>query len=334
MADGPPIPAVSPTAEPSVREPWWKSAVFYQIYPRSFADSDRDGIGDLEGIRTHLADLVWLGVDALWLSPFFPSPMVDFGYDVRDYCGVDPLFGTLAGFDRLVEEAHRLGLKVMIDWVPNHTSDQHPWFADARSGTTSSHRDWYVWRDATPDGLPPNNWVASFDLSAPAWTLDATSDQWYLHLFDAAQPDLNWDHPAVAEALHDVLRFWLDRGRRSGPTSSTASARTPSCPTTRRSWPAFPTAPSTTSRSPTMGSGPSADSSTSTPATGSSWARSSSCRPRRWPPTTAMATSSISLQLPTAVRPLAAGRLDPGASSDRPRSGPTRRLAHLGPVQP
>ncbi len=192
--------------------PWWRGAVFYQVYPRSFADSDRDGVGDLGGIRAHLADLAWLGVDALWLSPFFPSPMVDFGYDVSDHCDVDPRYGTLDDFDRLVEEAHALGLRVIIDWVPNHTSDRHPWFGDARSGRGSRHRNWYVWRDGRADGGPPNNWVAAFDLSAPAWTFDTASDQWYLHLFDAAQPDLNWDEPAVVEAMHRVLRFWLDRG--------------------------------------------------------------------------------------------------------------------------
>jgi alpha-glucosidase len=192
--------------------PWWKQAVFYQIYPRSFADSDGDGVGDLAGIRSHLADLAWLGVDALWLSPFFRSPMVDFGYDVSDYCDVDPLFGTLADFDALLEEAHALGLKVIIDWVPNHTSDQHPWFVDAASGRSSDHRQWYVWRDPGADGAPPNNWVAAFDLSAPAWTFDRASGQWFLHLFESAQPDLNWDEPGVVDAMHDVLRFWLDRG--------------------------------------------------------------------------------------------------------------------------
>ncbi len=192
--------------------PWWKGAVFYQIYPRSFADSDGDGVGDLAGIRAHLADLAWLGVDALWLSPFYRSPMVDFGYDVSDYCDVDPTFGTLEDFDRLIDDAHSLGLRVIIDWVPNHTSDQHPWFADAVSGPGSRHRNWYVWRDARPDGSPPNNWVAAFDLSAPTWTVDEPSGQWYLHLFDAGQPDLNWDEPEVVRAMHDVLRFWLDRG--------------------------------------------------------------------------------------------------------------------------
>jgi alpha-glucosidase len=194
------------------RAPWWKQAVFYQIYPRSFADSDGDGVGDLAGIRAHLVDLAWLGVDALWISPFYPSPMVDFGYDISDYCDVDPRFGTLDDFDRLIEDAHSLGLRVIIDWVPNHTSDRHPWFVDAVSDTDSEHRNWYVWRDTHPDGSPPNNWVAAFDLSAPVWTLDESSGQWYLHLFDSAQPDLNWDEPEVVSAMHRVLRFWLDRG--------------------------------------------------------------------------------------------------------------------------
>ena len=169
-------------------------------------------MGDLAGIRSHLADLAWLGVDALWISPFYPSPMVDFGYDVSDYCGVDPLFGTLEEFDALITDAHALGLKVIIDWVPNHTSDQHPWFVDASSGRESGRRDWYVWRDGRADGSPPNNWVAAFDLSAPAWTFDDRSGQWFLHLFEAAQPDLNWDRGEVVGAMHDVLRFWLDRG--------------------------------------------------------------------------------------------------------------------------
>lgn len=202
----------SPRHLDSTDQPWWREAVFYQIYPRSFADSDGDGIGDLDGIRAHLADLVWLGVDALWLSPFYRSPMADFGYDVSDHCDVDPIFGDMAAFDALLAEAHALGLRVVIDWVPNHTSDQHPWFLDAASSRASEHRNWYVWREPTAEDSPPNNWVAAFDLSAPAWSVHPDTGQWYLHLFDPAQPDLNWDEPAVVEAMHAVLRFWLDRG--------------------------------------------------------------------------------------------------------------------------
>lgn len=192
--------------------PWWQGAVVYQIYPRSFADADGDGIGDLEGIRSRLDHLSWLGVDAIWLSPFYRSPMADFGYDVSDHCDVDPLFGTLEDFDRLVAECHARDIKVVIDWVPNHTSDQHPWFTDARSSRDAEKRDWYVWRDRTPDGAPPNNWRAAFADDEPAWTVDPATDQWYLHLFLPQQPDLNWDEPAVEAAMHDVLRFWLDRG--------------------------------------------------------------------------------------------------------------------------
>jgi alpha-glucosidase len=192
--------------------PWWQGAAIYQVYPRSFADSDGDGVGDLPGLRARLQDLAWLGVDAIWLSPFYPSPMVDFGYDVSDYCDVDPLFGTLDDFDSLVGEAHALGIRVIVDWVPNHTSEAHPWFVDARSGPDSDHRNWYVWRDAEQDRAPPNNWTAAFEAGAPAWTLDPHSKQWYLHLFEPAQPDLNWDEPGVVAAMHDVLRFWLDRG--------------------------------------------------------------------------------------------------------------------------
>jgi len=202
----------SDLSSPDPVGPWWRDAVFYQIYPRSFADSNGDGVGDLDGIRAHLADLAWLGIDALWISPFYRSPMADFGYDVSDYCDVDPIFGDLAAFDALLTEAHALGLRVIIDWVPNHTSDQHPWFLDAAFSRTSEYRNWYVWREPDEDGTPPNNWVAAFDLSAPAWSRDPRTDQWYLHLFDPAQPDLNWDEPAVVEAMHDVLRFWLDRG--------------------------------------------------------------------------------------------------------------------------
>jgi alpha-glucosidase len=192
--------------------PWWKSAVFYQIYPRSFADSNGDGIGDLEGIRARLGQLADLGVDAVWICPFYRSPMTDFGYDVLDYCDVDPLFGTLDDFDRLLAEAHALGLRVIIDWVPNHTSDQHPWFLEARSSRDSVKRDWYVWKDGpgTGAGGRPNNWKAAF--GGHTWTWDDATSQWYLHLFLPTQPDLDWRNPEVEAAMHDTLRFWLDRG--------------------------------------------------------------------------------------------------------------------------
>jgi alpha-glucosidase len=194
-----------------VTEPWWKSAVVYQIYPRSFADTDGDGVGDLEGIRHRLDHLAWLGVDALWLSPVYRSPMADFGYDISDFCAIDPLFGSLDDFDHLLADAHSLGIKLILDWVPNHTSDQHPWFVDSRSARDAPKRDWYVWRDQRPGGKPPNNWVASF-APEPTWTHDPATDQSYLHLFLPGQPDLNWGNPEVEAAMHDVLRFWLDRG--------------------------------------------------------------------------------------------------------------------------
>ncbi len=192
--------------------PWWKSAVVYQIYPRSFADSDGDGIGDLEGIRRRLDHLTWLGADALWLSPIYPSPMADFGYDVADFCAVDPVFGTLADLDRLIGEAHARGIRVLLDWVPNHTSDRHPWFVESRRSRNDPKRDWYYWRDPAPGGGPPNNWTAAFRLGSPAWTLDPATGQYYLHCFLPEQPDLNWGNPEVIEAMHGVLRFWLDRG--------------------------------------------------------------------------------------------------------------------------
>jgi alpha-glucosidase len=193
---------------------WWRSAVVYQIYPRSFCDRSGDGVGDLEGVRAHLDHLVRLGVDALWLSPVYPSPMADFGYDVADYCDVDPLFGSLADLDRLVDDAHAEGLRVILDWVPNHTSDRHPWFEEARSSRRSARRDWYIWRDGD---APPNNWRAAFAGVGgaefpPAWTRDQATGEWYLHLFLAQQPDLNWANPEVRTAMSDTLRFWLDRG--------------------------------------------------------------------------------------------------------------------------
>jgi alpha-glucosidase len=189
--------------------PWWRDAVVYQIYPRSFQDTGGDGVGDLPGIERRLDHLAWLGVDAVWVSPFYRSPMADFGYDVSDHCDVDPLFGTLADADRLIAAVHERGMRLLVDWVPNHTSDRHPWFLESRSSRTSPWRDWYHWRDGRGDG-PPNNWRAAFGGSA--WTLDERTGQWYLHLFLPQQPDLNWSNPEVVAAMHDVLRFWLDRG--------------------------------------------------------------------------------------------------------------------------
>ncbi|MEN8158696.1 MAG: alpha-amylase family glycosyl hydrolase [Myxococcota bacterium] len=188
---------------------WWKHGVVYQIYPRSFMDSNGDGLGDLEGIRQRLDHLSWLGVDALWLSPCFPSPMADFGYDVADYCDIDPRFGTLADFDRLLADAHARGLRVLLDLVPNHSSSAHPWFQASRSSRDDPKRDWYVWRDGR-DGGPPNNWLAHF--GGPAWSLDEATGQYYLHSFLPEQPDLNWRNPELVRAMHDVVRFWFDRG--------------------------------------------------------------------------------------------------------------------------
>jgi alpha-glucosidase len=189
---------------------WWREGVVYQIYPRSFADASGDGVGDLDGLRSRLDYLQWLGVDAIWLSPIFRSPMADFGYDVADYRDVDPLFGDLAAFDALLADAHGRGMRVLLDWVPNHTSDQHPWFVESRASRDSPKRAWYRWRDGSPDH-PPNNWPAAFG-GGPAWTWDEATGQWYLHTFLAQQPDLNWDNPEVVAAMHDTLRFWLDRG--------------------------------------------------------------------------------------------------------------------------
>ena len=188
--------------------PWWKGAVIYQIYPRSFQDSDGDGVGDLPGIVQRLPYVAALGVDAIWLSPFFTSPMRDFGYDIADYCDVDPVFGTLADFDRLVTTAHGLGLKVIIDQVFAHTSDAHPWFQDSRAG--GAHAEWYVWADARADGTPPSNWQSVF--GGPAWTWDARRRQYYLHNFLREQPQLNLHNPHVQDAILAVQRFWLDRG--------------------------------------------------------------------------------------------------------------------------
>lgn len=189
---------------------WWRGAVIYQIYPRSFQDSNGDGIGDLPGITARLPYVAALGVEAIWLSPFMQSPQKDYGYDISDYCAVDPQFGTLEDFDRLVEEAHRLGLKVIIDQVWSHSSDQHPWFKQSRSSKTNDKADWYVWAEARPDGTPPNNWLANF--GGAAWSWEARRAQYYLHHFLPEQPALNLRHPDVLTAIEEIARFWLDRG--------------------------------------------------------------------------------------------------------------------------
>ena len=193
-----------------IHEAWWKRGVIYQVYPRSFQDSNGDGIGDLNGLLQRLDYLQWLGIDAIWIAPIYPSPMADFGYDISHYCGIDPLFGTLTEFDEFLLEAHRLKLKIILDFVPNHTSDAHPWFQESRTSRTSQRRDWYIWRSGKPDGGPPNNWVSQFGGSA--WTLDPITNQYYLHSFLSQQPDLNWRNPEVREAMFGVLQFWLDRG--------------------------------------------------------------------------------------------------------------------------
>ncbi|MGE3075624.1 MAG: alpha-amylase family glycosyl hydrolase [Dehalococcoidia bacterium] len=194
---------------------WWRDAVVYQIYPRSFQDSNADGIGDLEGIISRLDYLNdgtedSLGIDAIWLSPTFPSPMKDFGYDVSDYRDVHPDFGALETMDRLIQECHRRNIRILLDWVPNHTSDQHPWFLESRSSRDNPKRDWYCWRPAKPDGSLPNNWRGAF--GGAAWTLDEKTGEYYLHSFLKEQPDLNWRNPEVERAMMDVLRFWFERG--------------------------------------------------------------------------------------------------------------------------
>ena len=192
------------------RDAWWRNGVIYQVYPRSFQDSNGDGIGDLPGIRRRLDYLADLGVDALWISPFYPSPMADFGYDVADYCDVDPRFGSLSDFDALIADVHARGMKLIVDFVPNHTSIRHPWFLESRRRRHDPKRTWYLWRDPAPDGGPPNNWLSNF--GGPAWTLDPISEQYYCHMFLEEQPDLNWRHPDVRAAMMEALRFWLRRG--------------------------------------------------------------------------------------------------------------------------
>jgi alpha-glucosidase len=189
---------------------WWQKGIIYQIYPRSFADSNGDGVGDLPGVISRLDYLSWLGVDAIWLSPIYPSPMADFGYDISDYCNIHPLFGTLEDFDKLLAEAHRRDIRVILDFVPNHTSDQHPWFKESRASRHNPKRDWYIWRDPAPGGGPPNNWLSNFGGSA--WALDDATGQYYYHAFLKEQPDVNWRNPQLRNAMHDVLRFWLERG--------------------------------------------------------------------------------------------------------------------------
>jgi len=190
--------------------PWWQHAVFYEIYPRSFADSNNDGIGDLKGIESRLDYLKKLGVDAIWITPCYPSPQVDFGYDVSDYENIDPMYGTLADFDHLASAAKKRGIRIIMDFVINHTSDQHPWFLDSKSSLTSAHRDWYIWRDGKGQGQAPNNWISGFGGST--WTFDPATRQFYYHYFATAQPDLNWRNPEVEKAMFDVTRFWYKHG--------------------------------------------------------------------------------------------------------------------------
>ncbi|MGA2353932.1 MAG: alpha-glucosidase [Terriglobales bacterium] len=189
---------------------WWQNAVFYEIYPRSFADSNNNGIGDLNGISSKMSYLHDLGVDAIWITPCYPSPQVDFGYDISDYENIDPMYGTLADFDHMVADGKKHDVRIIMDFVPNHTSDQHRWFLDSKSSRTSAHRDWYIWRDGKAPGQPPNNWVSLFGGSA--WKFDPTTDQYYYHFFYAQQPDLNWRNPAVETAMLDTMRWWYKHG--------------------------------------------------------------------------------------------------------------------------
>ncbi|WP_187261895.1 alpha-amylase family glycosyl hydrolase [Pontibacter beigongshangensis] len=196
--------------EAQLKHLWWQEGVIYQIYPRSFQDSNGDGVGDLQGIISRLDYLEWLGIDAIWISPIFSSPMADFGYDISDYQGIHQLFGTMEDFDKLLEEVHRRGMKLILDLVPNHTSYQHPWFLESRSSRDNPKRDWYIWHDALPDGSEPNNWLSVFGGSG--WEWDETTQQYYYHAFLKEQPDLNWRNPEVQEAMMNVMRFWLDKG--------------------------------------------------------------------------------------------------------------------------
>src|SRR3954449_8350952 len=209
-------PAATAVTRDSAAGPWWTRAVAYQVYPRSFMDSDGDGVGDLGGVLQRLNHLADLGIDVLWISPVYPSPQADNGYDISDYQAIDPLFGTLEQLDELIAELHRRGMRLLMDLVVNHTSDEHPWFVESRSGPDSPKRDWYWWRPARrgmaagDPGAEPTNWQSAF--SHPSWTLDETSGEYYLHLFDRKQPDLNWENPEVREAVYAMMRWWLDRG--------------------------------------------------------------------------------------------------------------------------
>ena len=202
--------ATSQQIQQDAGDPWWKHAVIYEIYPRSFQDSNGDGIGDINGVTERLDYLETLGVDAIWITPIYPSPQVDFGYDISDYTAIDPHYGTMADFDRLVKEARKRNIGVIMDFVANHTSDQNPWFIESRSSRTNPKRDWYIWRNGKGPGQPPNNWLSWFGHSA--WQFDPRTDQYYYHYFYREQPDLNWRNPAVQQAMYNVLRFWLDRG--------------------------------------------------------------------------------------------------------------------------
>jgi alpha-glucosidase len=203
------LAAQAKAADPEAH-PWWQHAVFYEIYPRSFADSNNDGIGDLNGISSKMSYLHDLGVDAIWITPCYPSPQVDFGYDVSDYENIDPMYGTLADFDHMVAEGKKHSVRIIMDFVPNHTSDQHAWFLDSKSSRNSPHRDWYIWRDGKTPGQPPNNWISIF--GGPAWKFDPTTSQYYYHFFYAQQPDLNWRNPAVEKVMLDTTRWWYKRG--------------------------------------------------------------------------------------------------------------------------
>lgn len=201
---------MSPTHDSRTESLWWQRGVIYQVYPRSFQDSGGDGIGDLPGITGRLDYLQWLGVDAVWLSPIYPSPMADFGYDVSDYTGIHPMFGSMQDFDRLLQEVHQRGMRLILDFVPNHSSEQHPWFLASRSSRSDPKRDWYIWRDPGPGGSAPNNWLSVF--GGPAWSFDEDTGQYYYHAYLAEQPDLNWRNPEVREVMLDAMRFWLDKG--------------------------------------------------------------------------------------------------------------------------